>query len=283
MDKVSCFPWYGGKFLYLDFLLPLFPKDVHHFVDVFGGSASVILNIDPFPSMTYNDVDREIFNFFRTLRENKEELIESIRLTPYSRDEFELTLEKDENLSDVEKARRFYVKAKQCFAGKTQAATKGYWRFSVNSMSYPFTYMNGVDKLAEIYERLINIQIENKPALDILERYDHEDTFFYLDPPYVHSTRNKTVLKVYNGEMLDDDHRELGKVLNNIKGKALVSGYRSELYGEIFAGWDSLDCRPKRTAGTMKIEHSIETVWANYELNTNLVQTETMWNDIFNG
>ena len=73
------FGWYGGKFSHLDFLVPLLPSDATHFCDVFGGSAAVLLNVDPYPVETYNDLDSELVNFFQTLRNQNGKLIKGHR------------------------------------------------------------------------------------------------------------------------------------------------------------------------------------------------------------
>ena len=81
------FGWYGGKFSHLDFILPNIPLDAQHFCDVFGGSAAVLINRQPAPVETYNDIDSELVNFFRTLRDDSTELLRAISLTPFSREE----------------------------------------------------------------------------------------------------------------------------------------------------------------------------------------------------
>src|SRR5919108_2460255 len=112
MRKVIAFGWYGGKFSHLDWLLPLLPKTTHY-CEPFGGSAAVLINRAPSPVETYNDVHGEVVNFFRVLREQKDALIEAIGLTPFSRAEFELAIARStEELSPVERARRFFVRAR---------------------------------------------------------------------------------------------------------------------------------------------------------------------------
>ncbi len=86
------FGWYGGKFSHLDWLLPLLPES-HHYCEPFGGSAAVLLNREPARIETYNDLDGEVVNFFRVLREKKDRLIEAIGLTPFSREEFFIACE----------------------------------------------------------------------------------------------------------------------------------------------------------------------------------------------
>ena len=124
--KLIPFGWYGGKFSHLDWLLPLLP-DCHHYCEPFAGSGAVLLNRGPSPVETFNDLDGEVVNFFRVLRGEKERLIEAIGLTPFAREEFALACEISPDLSGLERARRFYVRARQVRTGVAQTATIGRW------------------------------------------------------------------------------------------------------------------------------------------------------------
>ncbi len=97
MTKLIAFGWYGGKFSHLDWLLPLLPK-TKHFCEPFAGSAAVLINREPVPVETYNDLDGDVANFFCVLREQKEQLIEAIGLTPFSRSEFEKAMRARRNI-----------------------------------------------------------------------------------------------------------------------------------------------------------------------------------------
>src|SRR5438270_9532230 len=124
--KLIAFGWYGGKFSHLDWLLPLLP-DCYHYCEPFAGSAAVILNRKPSPVETYNDLDGEVVNFFRVLRDEKERLIEAIGLTPFSREEFAVACVLDLSADPLERARRFYVRARQVRTGLAQSASLGRW------------------------------------------------------------------------------------------------------------------------------------------------------------
>ncbi len=107
MAKKIAFGWYGGKYSHLEWLLPLLPKATHY-CEPFGGSSAVLLNREPSPVETYNDIDGEVVNFFRVLRDRKDELIQAIGLTPFAREEFRVAIaEEEEGLSSLERARRF--------------------------------------------------------------------------------------------------------------------------------------------------------------------------------
>src|SRR5438270_4248636 len=86
-EKMIAFGYYGGKFSHLDFILPVLPSTYRHYCEPFGGSAAVLINRKPADVETYNDVDSEVTNFFACLREEDEELIRLISLTPFSREE----------------------------------------------------------------------------------------------------------------------------------------------------------------------------------------------------
>lgn len=121
-------------------------------------------------------------------------------------------------------------------------------------------WLGGVDALPEIAERLARVQIENRPALDVINLYDDKGTLFYCDPPYLHSTRGDS--KAYGFEMEEDEHIRLAAVLNSCKGRVALSGYRHPLLDKLYKGWRRYD------AG-MKMAHSVkqereECVWMNW-------------------
>jgi DNA adenine methylase len=125
--RLRSFGWYGGKFSHLDWLLPLLP-DAHHYCEPFGGSAAVLLNRLPSPVETYNDVDGDVVVFFGVLREQPDELVRLLSLTPFSREEFYLSLKNGNGTVDrLERARRFFVRARQVRTGLAQTATLGRW------------------------------------------------------------------------------------------------------------------------------------------------------------
>lgn len=268
--KVIAFGWYGGKFSHLDWLLPLLPP-CHHYCEPFGGSAAILLNRTPSPVETYNDLDGEVVNFFRVLREQKDKLIEAIGLTPFSREEFAKACQLDPNLSDFERARRFYVRARQVRTGLAQTATIGRWanckNTTRNGMSGVISrWLGGVEDLAFIAERLLRVQIENRPAIDVIELYDSKETLFYCDPPYIHGTRGDT--KSYGYEMSDDQHRRLAKVLNSVKGLVAISNYQCDLMDELYPipKWKK-HRSPLRTIHSTKDKRQ-EVLWVNYDIHS---------------
>lgn len=198
--KLIAFGGYGGRFSDLGWLLPLLPTDgVQTFVEPFGGSAAVLLNRQPSPVEVYNDLDGELVNLFRQLREKTDELQKAISLAPFSRDEFALALEPvdPETVTELERARRFFVRARRSRTGLAQTATLGRWancrtdsrRGVAAAVS---RWLGSTEGLSDIAERLLKVQIENRPAIDLIRTYNAPGTLFYVDPPYLHETRGDT-------------------------------------------------------------------------------------------
>lgn len=262
--KIS-FGWYGGKYNHLEWLLPLLPC-THHYCEPFGGSAAVLLNRGPSPVETYNDIDGEVVNFFRVLREQKDKLIQAIGLTPFSREEFYLAVtDYGYHLSDLERARRFFVRARQVRTGLAQTASLGRWANCKNTSRAGMSgavsrWLGSVKGLPEIAERLLPVQIENRPALEVIKIYDSPNTLFYCDPPYPHQARGDN--KAYGFEMTDAEHVALASSLNRVKGKAVISGYRCDVMDTLYKGWRYAEALAKKCHSVKKLR--TEALWMNY-------------------
>ena len=264
-SKRIAFGWYGGKFSHLDWLLPLLPT-AHHYCEPYSGSGAVLLNRTPSAVETYNDIDGDVANFFRVLRDRGEELIRAIALTPFSREEFHLAIVGvEQGISDVERARRFYVRARQARTGLAQTATIGRWANCKNTSRAGMSgavsrWLGGVEALEGIAARLLRVQIENRPAVDVIRLYDHKDTLFYCDPPYLHETRGDT--KAYGFEMTEAEHWELAETVAQCVGKVAVSGYRCAPMDTWYKGWRRFDTPMKSIHSTKQLRQ--ESVWMNY-------------------
>ena len=269
--KKIAFGWYGGKFSHLDWLLPLLP-DCPYYCEPFAGSAAVLLNRAPASVETYNDIDGEVANFFRVLRDNADELVRAIALTPFSREEyFTAIYGETENISALEQARRFYVRARQTRTGLAQTASLGRWANCKNTSRSGMSgvvsrWLGGVDTLDVIAERLLRVQIENRPAVDVITLYDSAETLFYCDPPYLHETRGDS--NAYAYEMDEAQHREFAEVINHCKGFAAVSGYDHPIMDELFGKrkWIKSFEQAKPIHSTKDLRQ--EVLWTNYNPKT---------------
>ncbi len=266
--KRIAFGWYGGKYSHLDWLLPLLPQ-CHHYCEPFAGSAAVLLNREPSPVETYNDIDGEVVNFFRVLRDEPDELIRLIALTPFSREEYHKAIESESaNLSSLEKARYFYVKARQTRTGLAQTASLGRWANCKDTSRAGMSgvvsrWLGGVEALADIANRLLRVQIENRPAIDIIRLYDGPGTLFYCDPPYLHATRGDS--NAYGFEMDIAQHRAFANAVKACKAKVAVSGYDHPLMDELFepSQWRKI-LGQDRTIHSTKGKRQ-EVLWTNFE------------------
>ena len=267
-QKLLAFRWYGGKYSHLDYILPLLPK-THHYCEPFAGSAAVLLNKEPSPVETLNDIDGDITNFFKVLRDNPEELIEKLYLTPFSREEFKKAIlaRGRKDLDPVERARLFFIRAEQVRIGLAQTASLGRWAWCKNTSRRNMSgavsrWLNRIEALWAVAERLRRVQIENDDAFNVIKRYDSEDTLFYCDPPYPHESRGDP--NAYGYEMTVSDHKKLAKLLHSIKGKVAISGYKCPLMEELYGDWTRVDFPPKTAHSVKEIRQ--ESLWINYDL-----------------
>lgn len=265
--KLIAFGWYGGKYSHLDWLLPLLPN-THHFCELFGGSAAILLNRDPSYVETYNDIDGEVVNFFKVLRDQKEELLYAIGMTPFSREEFQKAIQSNgnsENLSDFERARRFFIRARQVRTGLAQTASNGRWANCLLTSRAGMAgavsrWLGSVEGLEYVASRLLRVQIENDDAVNVIKRYDSPETLFYCDPPYPHGSRGDK--NAYKYEMSDLMHMKLAEILKNVKGNVAISGYRCELMDESYKDWNMHVAKTKK-ALSIKSDRT-EILWTNY-------------------
>lgn len=239
MDKRhSPISWYGGKGMMTAKLLPLVPEH-RIYVEAFGGGASLLFAKPPSPIEVYNDLNEGLVNFFRVLRdpEKAARLHMLASSTPFSREEYcECRDHWHESDTDVERAHKWFVAARMAFSGNFGTG----WARAINSstrgMSQSVSRWNSAHEiLGWAHGRLMRVQVENIDFRKLLPIYDTADTLFYLDPPYVLSTRR---CKAYQHEMSDADHRDLIELVLTLKGKVLLSGYESYLYKPLMkSGW----------------------------------------------
>jgi DNA adenine methylase len=192
----------------------------------------------------------------------------AIGLTPFSREEFALACQLDPSLSPLERARRFYIRARQVRTGLAQTATVGRWANCKNTSRAGMSgvvsrWLGGVEMLPEIAARLLRVQIENRPAGDVIRLYDSKKTLFYCDPPYVHATRGDS--NAYGYEMTNDEHCALAEVLNATKGMVAVSNYDCDLMNRLYPAprWRKI-VGPSRTNHSTKGKR-VEVLWVNYD------------------
>ena len=261
------FAYYGGKTTLAPQIAALLPKH-EHYVEPFAGSLAVLLAKTPSRAETVNDLDSDLVNFWRVLRDHGDELRRVADLTPHSRAEYEAArgeLPDDE----VERARLTWVRLTQ---GRSHSMKPTGWWFRKNvatAGNSPTDYLVAYRaRLAAVTERLSGVSLESRDALDVIRDYGSEPTVcLYADPPYLGSTRAAN----YRVEMLDDDaHRAFADALNECKASVVLSGYDSPLYAELLDGWHRKDlAAPTALSGDTD---RTEVLWSNRPLTRHVQQ-----------
>lgn len=227
------------------------------YVEPFGGAASVLLQKDRSYSEVYNDLDGELCNLFRVVRERGPELREALRLTPFARVEFLASYEPSGD--PLEQARRTVIRSFMGFGSNSHNKKTGFRSNSNRSGTTPaLDWRNYPGSLDAIIDRLRGVVIENRHAVDIVRQHDTPETLHYVDPPYCAETRDKG--DDYRHEMTTDDHRQLAEVLHGCAGMVVLSGYACDLYDkDLYPDWH----RVERVALADGARKRIEVLWIN--------------------
>lgn len=235
--------------------------DCPTYVEPFGGAASVLLNKEPSPVEVYNDLDGRLTRLFQVIRDNPDEFRRRLTSTPYSEIEFDAAVEPSDD--PVEQARRDFVRWRMSLGGRGADFSFTLHRVRRDMADVVSGYLSAIDQeLPKIAARLRTVQIMNRPAIEVIRKWDSPQTVHYVDPPYVHSTRSQP--KVYAFEMTDDDHRELAAVLLQCKGAVVLSGYSSPLYEELYSGWRKVVFdMPNHAAGGREKNRVEEVLWCS--------------------
>lgn len=266
--------YHGGKWKLAPWILEHLPPH-HTYVEPFGGAASVLLRKARTYAEVYNDLDEEVVNVFRVARDQGEQLRQALHLTPFSRDEFDLSYQAA--TEPLERARRMIVRSFQGFGSAAVCGERsGFRATSSRSGTTPaHDWRNFPEALEGIVDRLRGVVIENRDALTVMAYHDSPRTLHYVDPPYVHSTRSDKVRhtsskKSYKHELTDDQHRELAVFLRGLRGMVVLSGYPSPLYQELYGSWRRVD----RLAHADGARPRVECLWLNEAADRALVNRQ---------
>ena len=263
----AVFRYPGSKWSIAKWIVNHFPEDYEKMVylEPFAGSGAVFFNKNPGAVETVNDLDSDIVNLFRVLRDRPDELKRALELTPYSREEYDLAFEPTED--PLEKARRFMVKTTQTIGAKLNSKC-GWRNHKQMKIGGTACKWNGItETVDEAAARLKGsttnlVQIEHMDALRLIERYNTPDALIYIDPPYVRSSRKSGAL--YRFEMDDEQHVQLLEIILKSRAKIIISGYDNDLYNKYLSDWQT-DTTMSQTTSTALAQ---EKIWMNYKRNT---------------
>lgn len=256
----------GGKHYLAPKIAALMPPALHY-VEPFFGGGSVLLARDPEgTSELVNDINGRLMNFWRVLQHPLlfDRFRQRLSVTPLSRDEWERAHEQLAGRDAFHDAVAFFIDCRQSRAGgmKTWTSiTRNRTRRGMNGNVSE--WLGAVDGLPEVAQRMRRVVVENKPALEVIEREDTPNTLFFLDPPYLHETRVSK--DAYAHEMSEADHCELLNLIRACKGKVMISGYPSKLYDSTLNDWSRHTFTlPNNAAGGKKKRRMTEVIWCNF-------------------
>lgn len=254
--------YHGGKWILAQWIISHFPSH-RVYNEPFGGAASVLLQKARSYAEIYNDLDGEIVNLLRVVRVNHRELRRLLLRTPFARQEYRDSFERTDD--PLEQARRTVIRSFMGFGSNSlnRDIKSGFRANSHRSGTTPAHDWKNYPKAMRFFERRLGgVTIENKNAIEVILRQYSEHTLHYLDPPYVHSTRAMSVMHGHHGyahEMTDDQHVELAGIVNSVAGMVVISGYHSELYDDLYAGWHRVE---RAALGDGACERT-EVLWIN--------------------
>ena len=258
----ALFRYPGSKWSIANWIIQHFPANYEKMVylEPFAGSGAVFFNKKPSAVETINDIDSDIVNFFKVLREYPEELKHQLELTPYSREEYCLSCEQSDE--PIEKARRFVIRTIQAIGAKPSSGWRNHKQMKIGGTACKWAGIT--DTIDAAVKRLRGdtthlVQIEHMDALKLISRYNYNDVIMYIDPPYMFSTRK--CKRLYSNELSDEKHLELLNLLKQSKASIILSGYSSELYNEYLDGWNT----DETTTQTTSAKKAREKIWMNYE------------------
>jgi DNA adenine methylase len=253
MSKIypNAIRYYGGKSKEIDHILAFFPPSSSYdtYCEPYGGGGSIIINKIPSKHEIYNDLDSEIVNFFRVLRDNKSEFLLALEHTPYSREEYDDAFIYDPNDSDIERARKTAIKAQISYGG-----VGGGFKAFERTVSAPRMFYRWIDGLHNIALRFRNVTIENMDGLKLMKKVDSKRTLFYLDPHYWESR------DVYNHNMTKEQHIELLDYAIACDSMIVISGQHSELYDDKLKDWKCID-KVVSNSSFKKKSKRVDTLW----------------------
>lgn len=256
MNAIMKYP--GSKWSIADWIISFF-QEHHSYVEPFFGSGAVLFHKPRSNIETVNDLDGNVVNLFQWIKNDPERLAHEIYYTPYARQVYDNAFAAVPEDS-FGKAVNFYIRLNMGHGFRTNGEKVG-WKNDVQGRERAYAatdWCNLPEKILQAAERLRGVQIENRPAVEVMRRFNNKRVLIYLDPPYMLETRHG---KQYRCEMDDADQEELLLAALQHKGPVLISGYDSELYNDMLQGWH----REETISYSQVCSRKQEILWMNYQ------------------
>ncbi len=267
---------HGGKHYLAKQIVDLMPPRglpdgyIHYCEPYFGGGSVLLANDPEGISEVVNDIDGNLMNFWRVLRDDEllTQLKELLEKTPVSKQIWELNkilLEVTGGYDSVTSAAALFTLCRQSLAGRRDSFTplsKSRVRGGMNEQVN--AWFGAIEGLPEVYDRIKRVVMYNEDATDVIRREASPYTLFYLDPTYLAETR--TADQVYEYEMSVRQHEDLLSIIA-ADGESfyMISGYRSDLYDTRLKDWTRYDFKiANHASGSKKKRTMTECLWVNY-------------------
>lgn len=253
--------YHGAKWGVAPWVISHFPEH-RSYLEPFFGSGAVLFTKSRSAIETVNDIDGDVVNLFDWIRKDPARLAHAIRFTPYARDEYDRAWAAQYTETDnFRRAVNFYIRMMMGHGFRTTGEKVG-WKNDVQGREAAYAakcWAKTPEVIIQAAERLRGVQIENRPAVELIRRFNYQNVLIYADPPYMLGTRQNR--KQYRHEMTDDDHMELLEAIKAHRGPAIISGYDSDLYNRELKGW----YKDGRTSFTQTASKRREILWMNFE------------------
>jgi len=258
--------YHGGKGRIFKWIVPLIPNH-KIYCEPFGGAASVLLNKEISELEIYNDLEPRIVNLLRVVRDNVSEFMNCLKDVEYTREVYEsyrglYFSDQFIDLDPLEQAKITYI-VKRMSRGGLCGTFSWSSRIYSTGPAEVHCWNSGIENILDVHERMKEVQILHTDALELIQSTDSYDTAFYLDPPYLHSTRKSK--NIYDHEMSIEDHKRMLEICLTAKAKIVISGYPSEIYSDTLSGWRTIMRKTaNHSSHGKKKERMEETLWLNF-------------------
>lgn len=256
MNAIMKYP--GSKWSIANWIISFFPEH-HSYLEPFLGSGAVLFNKPRSDIETVNDLDGNVVNLFEWIKRDPERLAYEIYWTPYSRQIYDEAFQMVPEDS-LQKAVNFYIRLNMGQGFRTNGKKVG-WKNDIQGRERAYAAVDWVTlpgRIIEAAERFRGVQIENRSAIELIEKFNYSNVLIYADPPYVLETRHG---KQYRCEMDDKEQHNLLDVLLAHKGPVLLSGYDNDLYNDRLHGW----YREETVCYSQVCSKKKEVLWMNFE------------------
>lgn len=259
---------HGGKWYLRNFVIENFPENYENYtyVEPMCAGGSVFLNKSKSQEEVINDIDQGMISVYKSLRDEPKEFIDRVKRIRYTERAFKMALNRAEEGFDdyVDYGVNEYMLRRMSRGGMKKAFA---WseRLRGGKPGDVNAWETMLAELPVIAERVKNAIILNTSVFNLMRVWDEEDTLWYLDPPYMPSTRADGAADIYKHEMTVDDHITLLNLAKNARGKVMISGYSCPLYNRTLKGWKVKKKNIANNSGQGKTkERRVEVIWMNY-------------------